>query len=178
MAKDNEDVELQADGPDEPAARRTEQHPALKGTEEGVEAEVEQRSVDNDDDPGRRFVKTFLVDGDASELPEDSPMHEANKAVVLEEAIQRGLHPRGDVSLDSAEPRRVGDEPGRRTHVSTVLTYSVQTVPAIVDREPNEATTPRDQVESDDGSTSTPKPKSAAAQRGKAATSRGSSRKR
>jgi hypothetical protein len=100
------------------------------------EVEVARRSADGSD--GTRHVKEFVVFGDA--LPdEDGPAHEPNKVGVLQEAIQRGLHPRGDVSFDGAET--LGDG------VSRLLRYSVGVVPAAVDSEPQETTTPRDKIE-------------------------------
>ncbi|ANZ35249.1 hypothetical protein BBK82_03340 [Lentzea guizhouensis] len=169
-AKDNADeVELQNDGPDESQAqpKRTEQFPSLKGTEEGREQEVEQRSADGSD--GTRFEKKFIVDKGAEN---SEPQHEANRANVLEDAIQRGLHPRGEVRFDGAEDiTREPAEPGRRFFPLVELTYSVETIPAAVDTQPAETTTPRDQIESDDGSTSTPtdKPAAGATRRAEAA---------
>lgn len=104
--------------------------PAAKKPE--PEAEVAKRSADGSD--GTRHVKEFVVLGDA--LPdEDGPDHDANKVGVLQEAIQRGLHPRGNVSYDGAET--LGDG------VSRLLRYSVEVVPAAVDSEPEKTTTPR-----------------------------------
>ncbi|GAA1281501.1 hypothetical protein [Saccharothrix xinjiangensis] len=164
--KQADEVELQPDGPDEPAPKRTEQHPALTGTEEGQAAEVEQRSADGAE--GTRFVKVFVTDPGAEH---NEPQHEANRAAVLNEAIQRGLHPRGEVRYEGSkdvtpEPK----EPGRRTFPRVELTYSVDTIPAVVDHKPAETTTPRDQIVSDDGSTVTPtsKPAAGAARRAEA----------
>lgn len=172
---DADDVELQDDGADESQAqpKRTEQFPSLKGTEEGREEEVEQRSADGSE--GTRFEKKFICDAGAEN---SEPQHEANRANVLEDAIQRGLHPRGEVRFDGAkditsEPA----EPGRRYFPLVELTYSVETIPAVVDTQPVETTTPRDQIVSDDGSTSTPtsKPAAGATRRAEAAKSAKSS---
>lgn len=96
------------------------------------EAEVAKGSADGSD--GTRHVKEFVVLGDA--LPdEDGPTHEPNKVGVLQEAVQRGLHPRGDVSFDGAET--LGDG------VSRLLRYSVEVVAAATDSEPEKTTTPR-----------------------------------
>ena len=126
------------------AAKKTaaaQQFPAKAG---GAEAEVEQRSADGSE--GERHVKEFVVV--STDWPGDGegPGHEANKAAVVGEAIQRGLHPRGDVSFDGAAEHGDG--------VSTVLTYSVETVPASVDHTPQETTTPRDVIEAAGGDTS------------------------
>lgn len=96
------------------------------------EAEVAKRSADGSD--GTRHVKEFVVFGDALS-DEDGPDHDPNKIGVLQEAIQRGLHPRGDVSYDGAETLDDG--------VSRLLRYSVEVVPAAMDSEPGKTTTPR-----------------------------------
>lgn len=96
------------------------------------EAEVANRSADGAE--GTRHVKEFVVLGSALG-DEDGPEHDANKVGVLQEAIQRGLHPRGDVSFDGAET--LGDG------VSRLLRYSVEVVPAAVDAEPEQTATPR-----------------------------------
>ena len=74
---------------------------------------------------------------------------EANKAAVTNEAIQRGLHPRGEASFVGAEDHPDG--------VSVVLTYSVETVPSSVDHAPEDTTTPRDVIEADGKDTSSSK---------------------
>ncbi|MEU1272986.1 hypothetical protein [Streptomyces sp. NPDC005799] len=120
---------------------RAEQHPAKAGE---PEVEVDKRSADGSE--GTRHVKEFVVS--SGNWPDgDDAAHEANKAAVLNEAIQRGLHPRGDVSFDGATEHV--------DSVSTVLTYSVETVPASVDHTPQETTTPRDAIEDAGGDTST-----------------------
>lgn len=113
---------------------RAQQHPAKAGE---PEVEVDERSVDGSD--GVRHVKEFVVTSATWPDSGDDPAHEANKASVVQEAIQRGLHPRGDVSFDRAEAHADG--------VSTVLTYSVETIPASVDHTPQDTTTPRDVIE-------------------------------
>jgi hypothetical protein len=109
-----------------PAAK---QFPAKAGD---PAAEVDQRSVDGSD--GTRHVKEFVVL--ARQWGDSDGEHLANKAGVANEAIQRGLHPRGDVRFDGAEGHPDGQ--------SLVLTYSVDTVPASVDNAPQDTTTPRD----------------------------------
>jgi hypothetical protein len=123
------------------AAKKTaaKQFPAKAGDEA---AEVEQRSADGSS--GTRHVKEFVVL--ARQWGGSDPEHEANKAGVANEAIQRGLHPRGDVSFDGAEDHADGE--------SVTLTYSVDTVPASIDHTPAETTTPRDVIEAAGGDTS------------------------
>lgn len=146
----DDDIEIEPDGPDLPTSKATEQFPAVAGTEEGRAEEVEQRSADGSE--GTRHVKVFVTEPGAEQNP---AMHEANKAAVLQEAIQRGLHPRGEARLDGAEIKT--SESGRRTFQHAFLTYSVEVIPASVDTKSTETTTPRDQIKSD-GGTATPKP--------------------
>ena len=104
------------------------------------EAEVDKRSADGSE--GARHEKDFVVLG--NDLGDkDGPLHDPNKLAVLQEAIQRGLHPRGDVSFDGAE--RLDDG------VSYQLCYSVEVVPAVVDSEAEKTTTPRDKIENGEG---------------------------
>jgi hypothetical protein len=118
------------------------QFPAKAGA---PDVEVDKRSADGSD--GTRFVKEFVVlDRDWTG---EEYQHEANKAGVANEAIQRGLHPRGDVAFDGAEDHPDGQ--------SVTLTYSVDTVPASVDHHPEDTTTPRDIIEDAGGDTSSSK---------------------
>jgi hypothetical protein len=109
-----------------------EQFPAKSGA---PEVEVDKRSADG---------SVLARDWTGEEY-----QHEANKAGVANEAIQRGLHPRGDISFDGSE-----DHPD---DVSLTLTYSVETVPASVDHHPEDTTTPRDVIEDAGGDTSSSK---------------------
>jgi hypothetical protein len=117
------------------AAKKTaaaRQFPAKAGE---PEVEVDERSADGSD--GMRFVKKFVVL--ARQWGGSDDEHTANKAGVVNEAIQRGLHPRGNVSFDGAEDQPDG--------VSLTLTYSVETVPASVDHSSEDTTTPRKVIE-------------------------------
>jgi hypothetical protein len=114
------------------ASSRARQHPAKAGE---PEVEVAERSADGSD--GMRFVKEFVVQ--AARWNGEDYQHEANRAGTVGDAIQRGLHPRGDVSFDGQEQHPDG--------LSLVLTYSVDTVPASVDHSPEDTTTPRDVIE-------------------------------
>lgn len=114
------------------SSARTKQHPAKAGE---PEVEVEKRAADGSD--GMRFVKEFVVL--AARWNDEDYQHEANRAGTVNEAIQRGLHPRGDVSFDGQEQHPDG--------LSLVLTYSVATVPASVDHNPADTTTPRKVIE-------------------------------
>lgn len=128
-----------------PVAPLTDQFPAVDGTVAGLHAEVAQRSADGSD--GDTYFKVVSVAG--STIPDDHPMHRANAGGVLQEAIQRGLHPRGDVYLVD---KVVHDDPlnasGTRRSQYTDLRYAVQVIPASIDTEPELATLPRDVAES------------------------------
>ena len=114
------------------SSARVRQHPAKAGE---PEVEVDKRTADGAD--GMRFVKEFVVL--ARQWTDEDAAHAANRAGVVNEAIQRGLHPRGDVSFDGATEQPDG--------LSLTLAYSVQTVPASVDHTPADTTTPRDVIQ-------------------------------
>lgn len=116
------------------SSARARQFPAKTGE---PATEVDERSADGSD--GMRFVKEFVVL--ARQWGDSDDEHTANKAGVVNEAIQRGLHPRGDVAFDGSEEQPDG--------VSLKLAYSVDTVPASVDHAPEDTTTPRDVIEGD-----------------------------
>jgi hypothetical protein len=101
------------------------QHPALRGK---PEVEVAKRSADGSD--GMRYVKQFIIKavGDFDSWIQDEEAHVGHKLRTLEEALQRGLHAKGEVSFDGVEDHGDG--------VSKVLSYSVETVPAVVDSKP------------------------------------------
>ena len=122
---------------DEPeTGPRADQHPALHGD---VEGEVISRSADGS--TGSTFRKTFVVAGPA-EVKAGHPCHEDNAVRTLEEAVQRGLHPRGKATLAGTE---VVDR-DRRGVVSTACTYEVEVVPAVVDTEAHKTVTPSSEV--------------------------------
>jgi hypothetical protein len=121
---------------------RQRQFPAKAGA---PDVEVDERSADGAE--GTRHVKEFVVHG--RNWSGEEYQHEANKAAVHNEAIQRGLHPRGEASFDGAEDHDDG--------ISIVLTYSVETVPSSIDDHAEDTTTPRDVIEADDQDTSSSK---------------------
>lgn len=121
------------------SSTRATQFPAKAGE---PEVEVEERSADGSE--GTRHVKEFVVL--ARQWGDSDDEHTANKAGVANEAIQRGLHPRGEATFDGSEDHPDG--------LSLVLTYSVETVPASVDDHPEDTTTPRDVIEDHGGDTS------------------------
>ncbi|MDX2550125.1 hypothetical protein [Streptomyces stelliscabiei] len=118
------------------------QFPARAGA---PDVEVDKRSPDGSS--GTRHVKEFVVHG--KEWTGEEYQHEANRAAVANEAIQRGLHPRGEATFDGSEDHPDG--------VSVTLTYSVETVPSSIDHSPEDTTTPRDVIEDAGGDTSSSK---------------------
>lgn len=121
-----------------------EQFPSVSGD---VEAEVEKRSADGADGLLRR--KTFVIQGARFDDPEH-PAHAPNKAFVLEEAIQNGLHPKAEPELDDAFVQ----DTNRRGVETWEVTYTVEVTPAAIDTD-NQATTvtAHDFIEARGGST-------------------------
>lgn len=124
---------------------REDQHPALRGE---PEVEVAQRAADGSS--GTTLRKVFVVaapeDVQDDSIPDDHPMHEANCVRTLEEAIQRGLHPKAKARLVSSE---VVERPGRGP-ASVALTYEVEVQPAVIDTEAHETVTPSSEIEERD----------------------------
>lgn len=129
------------DGPDLPVAPVTAQFPAVDGTTEGLHREVAQRSPDGSDRD--QFRKVFSV-GRLGVSPDD-PDHRRNAIAVVQEAVQRGLHPRGDVYLvDAVEHDEPLNASGSRRCRYTDLRYAVAVIPASIDTTPEDTTTPTD----------------------------------
>jgi hypothetical protein len=99
--------------------------------------EVAARSADGS--KGLTFRKVFVMGG---QIPEGHPQHEANWLGVLQEALHRGLHPKGKVQLANVEM----SEPDRRGHVTTTATYEVEVEPASTDREAHTTVAPSSDV--------------------------------
>lgn len=135
-----DDLDMAPELPELPVEQKPGQFPATDGTDEGREREIAKRSADGQS-PGR-FVKTIRVGRLAP--ADDDPLHTANAVGVVQEAMQRGLHARGDVFLTRAEEH---DEPlnasGVRRSQYTDLTYEVGVVPASIDTQPQDTTTPK-----------------------------------
>lgn len=112
---------------------RTEQHPALAGDKAD---EVSHRSADGS--KGTTWRKVFLMSGNVGK---DSPQHEANCVRVLEEAIQRGLHPKGKAHLVSGDVNT--DEAG---NTNTTCVYEVPVEPAVTDTELHKTVTPSSEL--------------------------------
>lgn len=128
----------QKGSPDALSAKNPElaQHPALKGA---PEVEVEARSADSDGQTDGRWRKTFVQFPASDFEPNAEQIHEDNKAVLLQEAINAGVHPKGEPTFDGSELQRDG--------VSLELNYSVESVPSVVDADAPGTQTPRKQIE-------------------------------
>ena len=117
--------------PDLPVEPAAVQHPALDGD---IQGEIQHRTPEPTGE--NVFTKTFSVG--VIGIPDDHPMHLANAGGVIQEAVQRGLHPKGDVMLVAAEEHDLGPR-----SKFTNLTYEVQVVPAIVDDDAGSTVTQR-----------------------------------
>lgn len=98
-------------------------------TAEEARAEVvEARTTDVYEETGsEQFTKLFRVAYvGVDELEADDPFHAANKLVVLETAIQQGLHPKGDVELVKTELV----SKARRGMETWDVVYAVDVLPA------------------------------------------------
>lgn len=103
----------------------TDQFPSLEGNEE---TEVEQRSADGAD--GLTYYKVFRGQGDQPAFADQAnPVHNANKAAVLQEALNRGLHPKDEPFLVDVELHSVN----RRGVETCDVRYGVEVEPAAID---------------------------------------------
>jgi hypothetical protein len=133
------DLDLSGNDRDLPVEPRTHQFPATDGTPDGRDREIAQRSADGDT-PGR-LVKTYRV---GRLVPTDNdPIHQANAVGLVQEAMQRGLHARGDIYLvDVDEHDQALNDTGTRRSQWTDLTYEVAVIPASIDTHPQDTTAP------------------------------------
>lgn len=109
------------------------QFPSLDGD---PGAEVNQRTAE-DNSTGDVFRKVFTVHNRSHTLglPKDHWVHWQNAVAVLQDAIQRGLHPKG-------VPVLVDEQPHPTAPGNTNLTYEVPVTPAVSDTEPHTTVTP------------------------------------
>jgi hypothetical protein len=100
------------------------------------------RRTDGEWPPDGRFYRVFRIEPVVSSqpgqtvaqdwtLPEHEAMHEANKLAVLQDALNRGLHPQEEARFDGAQ-----DTGG------TELVYSVSVIPATSDERAAATVTP------------------------------------
>jgi hypothetical protein len=108
------------------------QFPSLDGRPED---EVTQRTEAPTE--GNWFTRVFTVHNrnHTRDLPADHESHLANFASTLQDALQRGLHPKAAPELVSETDHPVDPN-------STDLTYRVPVVPAVADEEPETTVTP------------------------------------
>ncbi|MCX4232813.1 hypothetical protein [Streptomyces ortus] len=103
--------------------------------------EINARTTDGPQDG--RFHREYVVP--AKSWNGDVGSHEANKVSVLQQALHRGLHPRGDVSFDGQHDHPDGQ--------SLVLPYSVDVLLASEDDQQAQTNTPSKAIERLGGST-------------------------
>lgn len=126
----DDDLDLEPELPQLPVQPVTVQHPALGGD---VQGEIDHRTTDPAAELGR-YSRMFTVG--VVGIPTGHPLHLANAAETLGDAIRRGLHPKGDVHLVDAV------EHADRRGGHTTLTYAVDVVPAVIDRDAPSTLTP------------------------------------
>lgn len=121
-------------------------------------AEIALRTGDTDEKQASRFTRVFAIPAYAHGTLDDDALHRRNSLVVLEQAIQQGLHPTDDVSFDGAQEQPT-DEVGYDHRYPLVrLTYSVDVTPAALHEDASETRTPgRVLREELDGSTESDK---------------------
>lgn len=105
------------------------------------EADIAARSGHCDAAESSRFVRVFPTP--TTHLgSDDENLHRRNGVAVLQEAIQQGLHPRGEVSFDGVVDQPA-DEPGYDARYPlSYLTYSVECIPAGIDPVAADTSTP------------------------------------
>ena len=81
----------------------------------------------------KEFILQVLRAADESYLDDEGGFHTANKQQTLEQALYRGLRPKGDVELESVETVH---EAGVGNSKSIRLVYAVDCVPASIDYDP------------------------------------------
>jgi len=126
----DDDLQMEPNEPELPVQPATVQHPALGGD---VQGEIDHRTADPAGVPGR-YSRTFVLG--CTGIPDGHPLHLANAAEVLGDATRRGLHPKGGVELVGSV-----ETEGLRSGY-TALTYAVDVVPAVVDRDAASTATP------------------------------------
>lgn len=102
--------------------------------------EVAARAADGS--AGLTLRKVFVMGGS---IPPGHPQHEANWLGTLQEALTRGLHPKGKAQTVNVEI----SEPDRRGAVTTTATYEVVVEPASTDTEAHTTVTPSSDVASE-----------------------------
>jgi hypothetical protein len=105
------------------------------------EADIAARSGHCDAAESNRFVRVFSLAAHAVGS-DDENLHKRNSVAVLQEAIQQGLHPRGEVSFDGVVDQPESEPGYDSRYPVSHLTYSVECVPAGIDPVSADTTTP------------------------------------
>lgn len=84
---------------------------------------VAAKSADVHDEASDRHVKVIVIAIKQEPTEENGYSHDANKAAVLQYMLDSGLHPTGDVQVDSIEKNKQGGDVWD-------ITYSVAAKPA------------------------------------------------
>jgi hypothetical protein len=105
------------------------------------EADIAARSGHCDAARSNRFVRVFPV-ATGHLGSDDEAMHARNGVAVVQEAIQQGLHPRGEVSFDGVVDQDPSEPGYDARYPVSHLTYSVECVPAGIDPDASKTTTP------------------------------------
>jgi hypothetical protein len=88
-----------------------------------------------------KFRKSFTVQANPYSSEEDvtawEGLHEGNKLATLQEALNRGVHPKGEVQLESTDVHREA-----LNTATIVFTYAVESVAAVLDTDPEGTSTP------------------------------------
>jgi hypothetical protein len=118
---------------------------AKKAAESKSSSEVVAEKSGPDAKPDGKFRKTFNVQvtpfTQLSDVQGDDVMHEANKLATLQEALNRGVHPKGEPELESTE---VGEE--HLNSATVKFTYAVEAVAAFADLDAPGTTTPAEML--------------------------------
>lgn len=110
-------------------------------TKEETPAEVIDKKSDVPGKGDEKFRKIFVIQAlrtAVEDLTDNDDYHDANKQNVLEQALYRGLRPKGDVELEDVQ---IVHEGSAGNSVSIQLTYSVDCVPASIDYDPSSTVT-------------------------------------
>lgn len=148
----NEQVDRPATGRDHTAPGNEAEHPVYSDEEYKVgrasvpaenlskpavagfpEVEIATRTSDRTQAEDTRFRKRYVVLREAYQ-PDTDAIHARNKIETLNDAINHGLHPRGEADFDGTEDHPDG--------VSLYLDYSVEVVPASTDDNAEQTATP------------------------------------
>jgi hypothetical protein len=123
-------------------------------TEEVIQRRTTTVAGEREYPPDGRYYRVFNVEVPRTSTPGPDPevdwsddqhsaMHEANKVAVLQEALNRGLHPQAAARFDGARK------------VDGGLVYSVEVIPATDDERAAETVTPSKAI-ADQGGTTLP----------------------